>query len=364
MGPTNTVESPNDGADTSPHTVLSIEFVSALNPIEISEHLLRLAQARGKVYSSNGFKQWSAHWRQWTGFCDRNGFARLPATLDSVVVYNAGLVSRSRDIGTAGNHRRTLALIHGLAGLKCPWNSSNEREIWNRALAIAHSQGQILTPEARSAPESATPGTASPPSDQASAELPEAHPIPGPQIGEILLMIEMVLIAIAGSATRMLSQGASQDFGVITALAHVILHAENARSSFSKVNTPRASTLPEPLRRKFQPFLKPDQILAEIDCSLTEVRFGLEAILEDHLVRDAASIRLIDAARSSMDFCLWRLQAAVNKQPASNSHPSEEVAAGPFDDTSAATLADLGVRLERLEHQWSQISAAFRVPTK
>jgi hypothetical protein len=113
---------------------LSFEELKRLNDSEMVDHLLRLAQAKGRSYGRSTIDAWSRHWRSWCAFCDRNRLERAPISLPVISDYLIEAIEQGISKATMANHRLTLRLVHELAGLEFVWTAKFHRSAWLNAL--------------------------------------------------------------------------------------------------------------------------------------------------------------------------------------------------------------------------------------
>ncbi len=118
-----------------PHGALT--ELLAQTPAEAVDRLRALADDLQIAYAANTLRSWRADWRVWTEFCERHGYALLPATLPVLREFLVDRIGQGRKRATIEHYLATLTVVHRLAGLPSPMDSMEARLMW-RGLRREH----------------------------------------------------------------------------------------------------------------------------------------------------------------------------------------------------------------------------------
>lgn len=344
---------------------IKIEQVAALGPTQVGDALLRLAQAKNKVYSASALGHWSSHWRRWLKSCADHRFAVFPMTDDSLRAFLFDCAARDAELKTVANYRRTLALVHQLADVPFAWKASEEADLWQQALSA------VSQARERGALPVSDMDDGKPAASKRSARTDDAGQVdcidravssePTPSGGELLWHIERILEIAASSITALLSAGARRPASEVTALAQMEMHVTHAKQVLLRVqHVERVETISF---RGAAEMGADHQVTSEVPELTRRLRLAcalIDELLSRGLVRLPADVRALDACQSSVGFALWKIQAttpdhgeAASVTPTPATFHAEEIEPG------STAFEALTHRVESLEQRWAQVGAVL-----
>lgn len=108
----------------------TVAELAQLSPQHIADRLQALAADLQLAYSPSTLKGWRADWRIWSAFCQRQGWATVPADVDQLRAFLQAGVDAGKARATLSHYLATLGLVHRLAGVPWAMDSIEGQLMW------------------------------------------------------------------------------------------------------------------------------------------------------------------------------------------------------------------------------------------